>query len=65
MSINRIILLGLTLFFTHLVSYADDSQAEIDKARVFPVQRNTTVIHSSSKEASDPNEQSSTAMSEW
>jgi hypothetical protein len=59
----RIILLGLVLSFTHLTAYADD-QIEIDKARVFPVHRNTTVIHSSNKETEDPNVDSSTTMAD-
>jgi len=64
MSIKRINLLGMAIFFTHLTVYAYDGQVEIDKARVFPVQRDTTVIHSSNKEAADPNAESSTAMSD-
>ena len=64
MSINRLILLGMTLFFAYPTVYADDGQVEIDKARVFPVQKNTTVIHSSNKETANPNSESSTDLTD-
>ena len=64
MHMMRIILLGVALFFTHLTVYADDGQVEIDKARVFPVQKNTTVIHSSNKDAANPNSESSTDLAD-
>jgi hypothetical protein len=51
-------LFGLALSLVYLPSHASDDFVEIDKARVFPVQRNTTVIHNSSKEESDTNAQS-------
>lgn len=64
MNVMRNILLVSVLFFTHLIVYADDSQVEIDKARVFPVQRNTTVIHSSNKDTANPNSESSTDLAD-
>jgi hypothetical protein len=51
----RLALFGLALSLVHLPSHASNDSVEIDKARAFPVQRNTAVIHSSSKEASDSN----------
>jgi hypothetical protein len=63
-SINRIVLLGMTLFVANPAVYADDGQVEIDKARVFPAQRNTTVIHSSNKEVADPNSESSVDLAD-
>jgi len=64
MSINRFILLGMTLFFSYPTVYADDGQVEIDKARVFPVQRNATVIQGSNKDAANPNSESSTDLAD-
>lgn len=57
-SIIRLVLFGLILSFAYALSYASDDPVEIDKARAFPVQRNTTVIHNSKKEASDSNAES-------
>jgi hypothetical protein len=51
----RIILLSLVLPLLHLPANASEEPVEIDNARVFPVQRNTTVIHSASKDAADTN----------
>jgi hypothetical protein len=51
----RIILLSLALFSLHLPVNASEEPVEIDNARVFPVQRNTTVIHSANKDAADTN----------
>jgi hypothetical protein len=48
-------LLSLVLSLLHLPAHASEDAVEIDKARVFPVQRNTTVIHSASKDAVDTN----------
>jgi hypothetical protein len=39
----------------YLPANASEDPVEIDKARVFPVQRNTTVIHSANKDAADAN----------
>ena len=60
--------LSIPLFFALLLfrivcsAQSSNESTEIDKARVFPVQRNTTVIRSSNKEAADPNADSSTTM---
>ena len=64
MNVLRNILLGLVLFFTHLTVYADDGQIEIDKARVFPVQRNTTAIQSSNKDTTNLKSESSTDLAD-
>jgi hypothetical protein len=48
-----------TLFFVCLTIqpvFADDDMAGIDRARVFPVQKNKTIIHSSSKDDKDASE---------
>lgn len=60
----RLTLLGLALSLVHLSTHASDDPVEIDKARVFPVQRNTTVIHNSSKEASDSNVESGSSSTD-
>ncbi|QWD62988.1 hypothetical protein [Polynucleobacter sp. MWH-UH25E] len=51
----RIILLSLALFSLHLPANASEEPVEIDKSKVFPVQRNTAVIHSANKDAADTN----------
>lgn len=51
----RLAILGLAFSLLCLPAQASDEPVEIDKARVFPVQKNTTVIHSSNAERSDVN----------
>ena len=56
--------IGLMLVLACQFANANDESVEIDKARVFPVQRNTTVIHSSNKEVADPNSESSADLAD-
>lgn len=62
--LSKFIFLILLLFGSACNAQTSDGSLEMDKAKVFPVQRNTTVIHGPSKEAADPNAESSTAMSD-
>jgi hypothetical protein len=52
MPIIRLIFLGLALLILHVAASATE-EVEIDKARVFPVQKNTTVIHGANKDVAD------------
>ncbi|QWD63692.1 hypothetical protein IC571_08370 [Polynucleobacter sp. MWH-UH2A] len=52
----RFLLLVLLSFVTahlYLTAHASEDAVEIDRARVFPVQRNTAVIHGAGKDATD------------
>ena len=56
--------MGLMLVLACQFASANDESVEIDMARAFPVQRNTTVIHASNKETANPNSESSTDLAD-
>ena len=49
------VLFSLAAVSLCLTAHASEEPVEIDKARVFPVQRNTKVIHSANKDFADTN----------
>lgn len=62
--------LSTSLFFVLLLfgifcnAQSSDGSVEIDKARVFPVQRNTTAIQSSNKDTTNLKSESSTDLAD-
>jgi hypothetical protein len=62
--LSKFLFLILLLFGSACYAQSSDSSGEMDKARVFPVQRKATVIHSPNKEVTDPNAESLAAMSD-
>jgi hypothetical protein len=44
---------GCLIALLNLSAIASEDPVEIDKARVFPVQRNTTVIHNANQDVAD------------
>ncbi len=53
---NRFVVTAFFLLQAIQFVSANDEVGDIDKARVFPVQKNNTVIHSSSKSEGESNE---------
>lgn len=56
MKINRFKVATFFFFQVIRATSANDEIGDVDKARVFPVQKNNTVIYSSSKNEGDSNE---------
>jgi beta-lactam-binding protein with PASTA domain len=54
--INRFAATAFFLLQVMQAVLASDEMGEIDKARVFPIQKNNTVIHSTPKSGEDVNE---------
>ena len=53
---NRFAVIAFFLLQVIQAVLASDEMGDIDKARVFPIQKNNTVIHSTSKSGEDANE---------
>ena len=53
---NRFAVIAFFLLQVMQAVLASDEMGDIDKARVFPIQKNNTVIHSAPKSGEDANE---------
>ncbi|MBU3639756.1 hypothetical protein [Polynucleobacter sp. AP-RePozz3-80-G7] len=63
MKINRFKVATFFFFQVIRAASANDEIGDVDKARVFPVQKNNTVIHSASKNEGDTNESQALSFS--